>query len=121
MVATLEICLGFKIALRHSCPGRRYIYIHTHTLYILRGLAKSRGCAVAIGKLMKKIDYCFQLTVSYDMSNYVKLSALSIKTIPRSLTLLVPSSKVWHRCRFKPPNCRLARAARVVCAPGPRA
>ena len=27
-----------------------------------------------------------------------------------------PSSKVWHRCRFKPPNCRLARAARVVCA-----
>ena len=29
---------------------------------------------------------------------------------------IVPSSKVWHRCRFKPPNCRLARAARVVCA-----
>ena len=28
----------------------------------------------------------------------------------------LPSSKVWHRCRFKPPNCRLARAARVVCA-----
>ena len=28
----------------------------------------------------------------------------------------IPSSKVWHRCRFKPPNCRLARAARVVCA-----
>ena len=27
-----------------------------------------------------------------------------------------PSSKVWHRCRSKPPNCRLARAARVVCA-----
>ena len=27
-----------------------------------------------------------------------------------------PSSKVWHRCRFKSPNCRLARAARVVCA-----
>ena len=27
-----------------------------------------------------------------------------------------PSSKVWHRCRFKPPNCCLARAARVVCA-----
>ena len=27
-----------------------------------------------------------------------------------------PSSKVWHRCRFKPPNCRLAWAARVVCA-----
>ena len=23
-----------------------------------------------------------------------------------------PSSKVWHRCRSKPPNCRLARAAR---------
>ena len=28
----------------------------------------------------------------------------------------MPSSKVWHRCRSKPPNCRLARAARVVCA-----
>ena len=28
----------------------------------------------------------------------------------------IPSSKVWHRCRSKPPNCRLARAARVVCA-----
>ena len=28
----------------------------------------------------------------------------------------IPNSKVWHRCRFKPPNCRLARAARVVCA-----
>ena len=27
-----------------------------------------------------------------------------------------PSSKVWHSCRSKPPNCRLARAARVVCA-----
>ena len=28
---------------------------------------------------------------------------------------IITSSKVWHRCRFKPPNCRLARAARVVC------
>ena len=28
----------------------------------------------------------------------------------------VPSSKVWHRCCSKPPNCRLARVARVVCA-----
>ena len=50
-----------------------------------RKIAWLRG----IGKLMKKIDYCFQLTVLYDMSYYVKLSALSIKTIPRSLTLLV--------------------------------
>ena len=31
-------------------------------------------------------------------------------------TLYHPSSKVWQRCRSKPPNCRLARAARVVCA-----
>ena len=30
-----------------------------------------------------------RVTVVYDMSYYVKLSALSIKTIPRSLTLLV--------------------------------
>ena len=53
--------------------------------YCPRKIARLLG----IGKLMKKIDYCFQLTVSYDMSYYVKLSALSIKTIPRSLTLLV--------------------------------
>ena len=32
------------------------------------------------------------------------------------LRLQQPSSKVWHRCHPKPPNCRLARAARVVCA-----
>ena len=25
-----------------------------------------------------------------------------------------PSSKVWHRCCSKPPNCRLVMAARVV-------
>ena len=31
-------------------------------------------------------------------------------------SLDIPSSKVWHRCRSKPPNCCLARAARVVCA-----
>ena len=29
---------------------------------------------------------------------------------------VVPSSTVWHRCRSTPPNCRLARAVRVVCA-----
>ena len=36
-----------------------------------------------------KIYGYLELTVVYDMSYYVKLSALSIKTIPRSLTLLV--------------------------------
>ena len=31
----------------------------------------------------------FQFTIAYDMSYYVKLTALSIKTIFRTLTLLV--------------------------------
>ena len=36
-----------------------------------------------------KIDCYLQLMIVYDMSYYVKLSALSIKTIPRSLTFFV--------------------------------
>ena len=37
--------------------------------------------------------------------------------IPFGTTFLpyFPSSEVWHRCRFKPPNCRLARAASRLC------
>ena len=41
---------------------------------------------------------------------------LSVKILQECIKEYCPSSKVWHRCRFKPPNCRLARAARVVCA-----
>ena len=36
-----------------------------------------------------KIDSSFQLMIAYDMLYYVKLTALSIKTISRTLTLLV--------------------------------
>ena len=36
-----------------------------------------------------KIDCYLQLMIVYDMSYYVKLIVLSIKTIPRSLTLFV--------------------------------
>ena len=35
------------------------------------------------------MDSSFQLTIAYDMLYYVKLTALSIKTISRTLTLLV--------------------------------
>ena len=40
-------------------------------------------------KANDKIDCYLQLMIVYDMSYYVKLSALSIKTIPRSLTFFV--------------------------------
>ena len=36
-----------------------------------------------------KINGYLELTVVYDMSYYVKLTVLSIKTIPRSLTFFV--------------------------------
>ena len=36
-----------------------------------------------------KIDCYLQLMIVYDMSYYVKLIVLSIKTIPRSLTFFV--------------------------------
>ena len=35
------------------------------------------------------MDSSSQLTIAYDMLYYVKLAALSIKTISRTLTLLV--------------------------------
>ena len=36
-----------------------------------------------------KIDCYLQLMILYDMSYYIKLTVLSIKTIPRSLALFV--------------------------------
>ena len=35
------------------------------------------------------MDSSSQLTIAYDMLHYVKLTALSIKTISRTLTILV--------------------------------
>ena len=46
---------------------------------------------------MIKINGYLELMVAYNMSSYVKLTNLSIKTIPRSLTLLVSQILAVYR------------------------
>ena len=45
------------------------------------------------------MESSFQLMIAYDMIYYVKFTALSIKTISRSLTLVVLQISALHACR----------------------
>ena len=84
-------------------------------------------CPVRIWKryipLLIARSFNFQQLFFYDIffcatRNFTIYRSSKYKVIPAwSVTNRAPpSSKVWHRCRSKPPNCRFARAARVICA-----
>ena len=66
-------------------------------------------------KFDQKFNYAFltKLLINICKTKRVRVLEIVLMEIAVNFT---PSSKVWHRCRSKPPNCRLARAARVVCA-----
>ena len=57
---------------------------------------------------MKKIDGHFQVTIALDISDYVKLNALSIKIISRNLNLLVLQISAVFEVRYISPSSRIS-------------
>ena len=57
------------------------------------------------------MESSFQLRIAYGMLYYVKLTVLSIKTISRSLTLVVLQISALHACRQ---NAKLLVSAKLM-------
>ena len=60
-----------------------------------------------------KIDCYLQLMIVYDMSYYVKLTVLSIKTIPSSLTLFVLLISPFYQHDMSHNNADISKTKRV--------